>query len=78
MKELTVGELRAALKDVPDHLAVRITSDSGVDQGGDMCVVEEAKRIRYSLDNNKLIPESIRMVDYFSIYANYYDNDEDE
>ena len=41
-------------------------------------MVEEAKRIRYSLDNNKLIPESIRMVDYFSIYANYHDNDEDE
>ena len=32
-KPLTVGELRKALDGVPDDLEVRISSDTGVDQG---------------------------------------------
>ena len=32
-KPLTVGELRKALDGVPDDLEVRLSSDTGVDQG---------------------------------------------
>ena len=64
MKELTVGKLKQALKDVPDCLIVAIGSDSGVDQGGDCCIVEDAYRVNYP------------GVDYFTIYANYYDEED--
>lgn len=33
MKVLTVGELRKAIEGVPDNLEVRLSSDTGVDQG---------------------------------------------
>lgn len=42
MKELTVKELRAALEGVPDDLPVRLSSDTGVDQGYGEIVVERA------------------------------------
>lgn len=39
---LTVGELRKALDGVPDNLEVRLSSDTGVDQGEDRIIVEKA------------------------------------
>ena len=43
-KPLTVGELRKALDGVPDDLEVRLSSDTGVDQGEGKIIVENAQR----------------------------------
>ena len=68
MKELTVKELRKALEGVPDDLPVRLSSDTGVDQGEGDIIVEKARRVTY------------KDTDYFDIYANdhIYDNDDAE
>lgn len=58
MQELTVRDLRHALVGVPDDLPVRLSSDTGVDQGDGDIIVEEARRVKYN------------DVDYFEIYAN--------
>lgn len=58
MKSLTVGDLRKALEGVPDNLKVRIDSDTGLDQGVGVGIVESAQRMQYE------------NIDYFSIYAN--------
>ena len=42
MKELTVRDLRQALKGVPDDIPVRLDSDSGVDQGLGEIIIESA------------------------------------
>ena len=63
MKELTVKELREALEGVPDELPVRLSSDTGVDQGYGDIVIELARRVKYS------------DVDYFEIYANDHCDD---
>ena len=63
---LTVGKLKEALKDVPDDLEVRLSSDTGVDQGEGQIIVEDAYRVTY------------KDVDYFSIYANDSDDEYDE
>lgn len=54
-KPLTVGELRKALDGVPDDLEVRLSSDTGVDQGEGVVIVESAFPVN---------------TDYFAIYAN--------
>lgn len=59
-KPLTVGKLKRLLKDVPDYLEVRLSSDTGVDQGLGTIIVEDA----------------CRFDDYFDIYANDYEADE--
>lgn len=58
MKILTVGELRKKLEGVPDELEVRLSSDTGVDQGEGLIIVEKAWRVKY------------KDIDYFTIYAN--------
>ena len=58
MKEITVRDLRQALIGVPDDIPVRLDSDSGVDQGIGVIIVESARRVTYGSE------------DYFSIYAN--------
>lgn len=58
VKLLTVRELKKALEGVPDELEVRLSSDTGVDQGEGLVIVESARRVKY------------KDVDYFSIYAN--------
>lgn len=58
MKELTVKELREALEGVPDDLPVKLSSDTGVDQGIGEIIIEEAYRRKCG---NK---------EYFDIYAN--------
>ena len=65
-KVLTVGKLKEALKDVPDDLEVRLSSDSGVDQGIGEIIIEDAYRVSY------------KNVDYFNIYANDTGDEYDE
>lgn len=67
MKSLTVRELKEALRGVPNDAIVRLTSDTGVDQGYGVIVVENA----YYSGNS------------FDIYANdedeeYEEEDEEE
>lgn len=69
-KELTVDELKAALEGVPGHLKVRLSSDTGVDQGEGRIIVESARRVNYKTQCGE--------VDYFDIYANDIDNDGEE
>lgn len=70
-KVLTVGELREALKDVPNDLEVKLSSDTGVDQGDGKIIVESARRVKYSAHGFDY--------DYFDIYVNDHDlEDEDE
>ena len=71
-KELTVGELREALEGVPDELHIRLSSDTGVDQGhlGGEVIVEKARRVTYQISDE--------IIDYFEIYANEREIDEEE
>lgn len=71
-KELTVGELRKVLEGVPDELHIRLSSDTGVDQGidGGKIVIENAGRVRYQISDE--------IIDYFEIYANEREIDEEE
>lgn len=71
MRRLTVGDLREALKDVPDDLVVKLSSDSGVDQGLGEVIIERAYRTTYTLGGGMT-------VDYFTIYANDYEEDEED
>lgn len=66
MRELTVKELREALEGVPDDLPVRLSSDTGVDQGIGEIIVEKAIRVAYGDE------------DYFDIYVNDRIDDEEE
>lgn len=68
-KELTVGELKKALEGVPDDIPVKLSSDTGVDQGEGRIIIESARRVNYKTQCGE--------VDYFDIYANDC-NDEDE
>ena len=69
-KALTVGELRKALKDIPDELEVKLSSDTGVDQGDDEIVIEDAYRTKYDLPDGKTFEDGTTGVDHFTIYAN--------
>lgn len=71
MKSLTVGELKKALEGVPDHLAVKLSSDTGVDQGMGSIIILHAEHINYECDDGCII-------DYFDIYANDIDMDAEE
>lgn len=59
MQELTVKDLRIALIGVPDDLPVRLSSDTGVDQGLGEITVEKARRVKYGDE------------DYFEIFLRY-------
>ena len=80
-KALTVGELRKALEGVPDALEVRLSSDTGVDQGMGEIIIESARRVKYDLPEGKHFEDGSTGVDYFDIYANdtgEWDGEEDE
>lgn len=66
MKNITVGELKKALENVPDDLEVQLTSDTGVDQGDSEVIVNQARRIKYT-------DSYCRHIDYFAIFADYKD-----
>lgn len=77
MKNLTVGELRKALEGVPDELEVELSSDSGIDQCGyddAEVVIEDAYRCTYNYKDEK----ETKKADYFVIYANYRDIEDEE
>lgn len=70
-KHLTVGELKKALNGVPDEVKVKLSSDTGVDQGEGEIVVECASYICYTANGHN--------VAYFAIYANdtgFYESEE--
>ena len=69
-KDLTVGELKKALEGVPDSLEVRLSSDTGVDQGIGRIIIESARRVQYNLPEGKRFEDGSTGVDYFDIYAN--------
>lgn len=69
-KALTVGELKKALEGVPDNLEVRLSSDTGVDQGEGEIIIESARRVNYDLPAGKYFEDGSTSVDYFEIYAN--------
>ncbi len=71
MKSLTVKELKEALKNVPDDTIVRLTSDTGVDQGqfGEI-VVESAHYTHYTSGEHT--------IEFFDIYANEEEVEEEE
>lgn len=80
MRLLTVGELKKSLEGVPDNLEVKLSSDTGVDQsdfGGDI-IIEDAYRVHYKLpDGEKFDDTGDNEVDYFAIYCNDRDEDDD-
>ncbi len=80
MPKLTVGKLKEKLKDVPDELEIELWSDSGVDQSGDdsEVVIEDAYRHQYTLKNGETFEDGTNCVDYFVIYANYRNEEEEE
>jgi hypothetical protein len=80
MAKLTVGKLKKALENVPDELEVELWSDSGVDQSDDdsEVVIEDAYRHTYELEKGKQFEDGSNKVDYFVIYANYRDENEEE
>jgi hypothetical protein len=69
MKELTVGELKKALEGVPDELPVKLSSDSGVDQGMGEIIIESAKYIHYI--------HGEQVTAYFDIYANDHESEDE-
>ena len=69
-RNITVGELRKALKNVPDDTEVILVSDTGVDQGEGEIIIESAEYVSYGTTTTK--------VEYFGIYVNDIVDDEDE
>lgn len=64
VKSLTVGKLKSVIADLPDDLEVKLSSDTGVDQGIGTIVVENAYRTKYGT------------VDHLTIYVNDVDDDD--
>ena len=80
-KALTVGELRKSLEGIPDDLEVRLSSDTGVDQGMGEIIMESARRVKYDLPEGKHFEDGSTGVDYFDVYANdtgEWEGEEDE
>ena len=75
-KKLTVGELKASLKGVPEDLVVEFTSDT--EESGDI-ILEYARRVKYELPVGQKFDDTGETgVDYFEIYSNSHDDEEDE
>ncbi len=80
MAKLTVGKLKKALENIPDDLVVELWSDSGVDQSddGSEVVVEDAFRHQHTLSEGQTYEDGTNSIDYFVIYANYRDEEEED
>ena len=78
-KSLTVGQLKEALKDVPDNIPVVLSSDTGVDQGDEgEIVVLSAGRHNYTLPDGQVFEDTGKnYVDEFWIYCNEIVEDDD-
>ena len=80
-KELTIGELKEKLKDIPDNLIVRLSSDTGVDQSEDEgyeIKILDAWRHHCILSDGKTFEDGSNEVDEFHIYANHVGCSEEE
>ena len=79
MEKLTVGKLKKALENVPNDLEVELWSDSGVDQSGDgsEVIIEDAFRHQYTLPEGEKYDDGTNSIDYFVIYANYEEEEEE-
>ena len=76
MKRLTVKDLRAALEGVPDELEVHFSSDT---EEAYEIVLEMAMRVKYELPNGQRFADTGETgVDFFEIYGNAYDEDDEE
>ncbi|MBO5387964.1 MAG: hypothetical protein J6A59_07490 [Lachnospiraceae bacterium] len=64
-REILAGDLKRALQNVPDDIPVRLSSDTGVDQGDGQIIVLDAYEVKYDETH------------YFAIYANDVDDEED-
>lgn len=75
-KRLTVGELRKALEGVPDELEVHFSSDT---EEAYEIILTMAHRVKYELPNGQRFEDTGETgVDYFDIYGNAAEEDEDE
>lgn len=66
-KRLTVGELKAAIKDVPNELEVHFSSDT---EEAYEIIIESARRVKYELPDGQKFDDGTTGVDYFDIYGN--------
>lgn len=74
-KRLTVKELKAALVDVPDELEVHFGSDT---EEAYEIVIEMARRVKYDLPDGKRFEDTGETgVDYFEIYGNAVQDEDD-
>ena len=64
---MTVGELKAALENIPDNLKVRFDSDS---EEAYEIILEKANRVKYELPKGQQFDDGTTGVDYFCIYGN--------
>lgn len=78
--KLVDGKIKKALENVPDELEVELWSDSGVDQSDDdsEVVIEDAYRHQHTLPDGQTYEDGTNSIDYFVIYANYRDENEEE
>lgn len=68
-KNFTVGELKKVIADLPDDLELKLSSDTGVDQGEGRIIIENVYRVKYENKYGK--------IDYLSVYTNdIIDDDE--
>ena len=74
-KRLTVKELKVALVDVPDELEVHFGSDT---EEAYEIVIEMARRVKYDLPDGKRFEDTGETgVDYFEIYGNAVQDEDD-
>lgn len=72
-KRLRVGELKFALKGVPNELEVCFSSDT---EEAYEIILEEAYRAKYELPKGERFADTGKIgVDYFCIYGNAKDED---
>lgn len=70
---LTVKELKKALKNVPDDLEVKLSSDTGLDQprfDNDEIVLLWAREYYYKLPDEETFDDGTNEIHYFEIYGN--------
>ena len=74
-KRLTVKELKAALVDVPDELEVHFGSDT---EEAYEIIIEMARRVKYEHPNGQRFEDTGENgVDYFEIYGNAVQDEDD-
>ena len=62
-QNLTVGKLKSIIADLPDDLELKLSSDTGVDQGEGDIIIEDVYRVTYE-------HKYFGKIDYVAVYAN--------